>query len=186
MMKKSLRLLGKIDAAINSLERWSLIGGIFGMTLVSIANVIMRNIFGQSLTYADELNQAFIVLVTFIGIGYAARAGRHIRMTAFYDQLPDAARRWLMVFIASSTAVMLALLCIYSVNYVMHMKSIGSVTPSLEIPLYLVYLVVPAGLGLGAVQYLLTTIRNITADTTYLSWSKRDEYEKPSAEEVAP
>lgn len=179
-------MLGSIDRAITALERWLLIAGILGMTIVSIANVIMRNGFGRSLTFADELNQALIVLVTFIGIGYAARAGRHIRMTAFYDQLPDQARRWLMAAIALTTAIALGMLSLYAVDYVLHMCNTGSVTPSLEIPLYIIYLVVPTGLGLGALQYLLTAVRNVTADTTYLSWSKRDEYEKPSAEEIAP
>jgi hypothetical protein len=57
----------------------------------SVGNVIGRFVFGRSLYFAEEVNQFLIILITFAGIGYAARNGRHIRMSAFYDMLPPRA-----------------------------------------------------------------------------------------------
>lgn len=178
MTGKSLRILRGIDNFIALIERIALAAGVLGMAIVSIANVIMRNIFGASLVFANELNQAFIVLVTFAGIGYAARLGRHIRMTALFDAFGRLGRKLVMIAIALLTAALLITLAWYSFQYVQHVERMNSVTPALQIPLYLIYSVVPAGLLLGAIQYLLAAIRNVMEHDVYVSFRHTDEYEE--------
>lgn len=177
MMKYLVRILRGLDDGVAWVEAFALAVGILGMTLVSVANVFMRNVLGESLTFADEINQMLIILVTFLGVGYAARAGRHIRMTAIYDQFPATVRRIMMTVIAFTTSALLAMLTGYSLDYVMHVHDSNSVTPSLQIPLYLIYTVVPVGLALGALQYFLTGVRNIVSTDVYVSFSLKDEYE---------
>ncbi|MDX1541363.1 MAG: TRAP transporter small permease subunit, partial [Geminicoccaceae bacterium] len=77
-----MRVLAAIDRGIASFEAVVLALGIILMAANSIANVIGRFVFAQSIYFSEELNQFLIVLVTFVGIGYAARKGRHIRMSA--------------------------------------------------------------------------------------------------------
>lgn len=172
-----IRLLRGVDAVVSFFESWTLSFGILLMALVSIANVFARDVIGHSLTFAEEIDQILIVLVTFIGVGYAARLGRHIRMTALYDQLPATWQRWLMVVVNALTGGMLAALAWYAVLYVLQTRSVGSVTPALQIPLYLVYASAPVGLALGALQFLMTAVRNIIADEPYVSFLQPDRQE---------
>jgi C4-dicarboxylate transporter, DctQ subunit len=44
-------------------------------------------------SFSEELNSILIILITFAGISYAARHGRHIRMSAIYDALPPKGRK---------------------------------------------------------------------------------------------
>lgn len=178
MTGRLVRILQASDNGIAAVERTLLAIGVLGMTVVSVGNVLMRNVLGTSLVFADELNQILIILITFIGIGYAARQGRHIRMTALYDELGRLPRKLLMVTIALLTAALLLTLAWYSLQYVMHVERTNAVTPALRIPVYLSYAVAPIGLVLGAVQYLLAAIRNLVERDVYVSFAHTDGYEE--------
>lgn len=173
-----VRLFRLLDDGIDRVERWILGGGILAMSALSIANVFARNLLGNSLTFVDEINQILIILITFLGVGYAARQGRHIRMTALYDQLPAAGRKALMVLIAASTAALLFALSWYALDYVLQTRAVGSVSAALRIPLYLIYAVVPLGLALGGVQYLLAALRNLLSPGVYVSFRREDRYDE--------
>jgi len=168
-----------LDRGIVWFEAAVLSGGVLAMAAVSIANVVGRELLGNSLAFADELNQAVMVLITFIGIGFGVRRARHIRMSALYDQLSGRARKILVVVISLATAMLLLALAWFAVQYALHVWQSGSVTPALRIPLYTIYLWVPVGFTLGAIQYLLAVWRNLTDDDTWLSFTERDEYEAP-------
>lgn len=184
MLKKTVRILIGLDNGIAWAEKFTLGFGVLGMTVVSIANVFMRNVLDQSITFADELNQALIILVTFAGIGYAARQGRHIRMTAIYDQLSRLPRKLMMLLITASTAALLFALAWFSLDYALQTRMTGSVTPSLQIPLWIIYAVAPFGLTIGAVQYVLTFVRNLIEHDVYVSFTHPDEYDDVPAQEI--
>jgi TRAP-type C4-dicarboxylate transport system permease small subunit len=147
---------------------------IAGLTL---ANVASRSLWGSSVAATEELSRFLIIVVTFAGLSYAASQGRHIRMTAFYDQLGRRPRKVLMVIITVSTAALLFLMSGYAVEYVLVMRRLGSVSPVLQVPLYLVYVAAPAGLALAGVQYALAALRNLRSPGVYLAFDVEDAYQ---------
>lgn len=183
MTSRLVRILQASDNGIAAVERTLLSIGVLGMTGVSVGNVLMRNLFGASLVFADEVNQILIILITFTGIGFAARQGRHIRMTALYDQFGRRLRKLLMITIALLTAALLFTLSWYSLQYVLHVEQTNAVTPALRIPIYLSYAVAPIGLLLGAVQYLLAATRNLLEREVYISFAHTDGYEEETEAE---
>lgn len=183
MTSRLVRILRAGDNGIAAIERALLAVGVLGMTGVSVGNVLMRNLFDASLVFADEINQILIILITFAGIGYAARQGRHIRMTALYDQFGRRARKLLMVTITLLTAALLFVLAWYSLQYVVHVERTNAVTPALRIPVYLSYAVAPIGLVLGGLQYLLAAARNLLERDVYISFAHTDGYEEETEAE---
>lgn len=171
------RMIGGLDGVIARLEAVILAYGVLLMFLNTFGNVIGRYVFGQSLYFTEELNQFLIVLVTFVGLGYATRRGRHIRMSAFYDTLGDRARKGLMIVICLSTAAVMAWLAWVAWTYVVSVANTGRVTPALRVPLYLTYLWVPLGFAITAIQYLLTVLRNLRDEGVWVSWEQIDGYE---------
>ena len=180
------RALNLVDGWIARFEALVLAYGIILMAVNSIANVVGRFALGQSIYFSEELNQFLIVLVTFVGLGYAARKGRHIRMSAIYDQLTDSQRKILMIFIAALTSLVMFVLAWYSYRYVADVASQGRVTPSLQIPLYWTYIWVPIGFAITGIQYLLTVVRNLREDEVYLSYEQVDSYEEVDHSPVGP
>jgi len=175
--------LGLLDKGIARLEAVMLAFGVLAMAANTVANVVGRFAFGRSLYFAEEVNQALIVLITFAGISYAARHGRHIRMSALFDMLPIRPRRWAMVAISALTGVLLLMLAWYAWGYVSTQASRGRVLPALRIPQWWILVWVPAGLFLTGVQYLLTALKNLTDPGIWLSTATRDGYDLSKDEE---
>ncbi|WP_372866984.1 TRAP transporter small permease [Pseudomonas sp.] len=166
------RLLGKVEGTVVGLA-------ILALAVFAFANVFGRFVFSESIYFVEELNEFLMVLITFFGLGYVTRNGRHIRMTAIYDQLPAVARKVLMIVIALVTAGIMFALAYFAFEYVAKTASRGRLTPALKVPLYLSYVPVVLGFVITGLQYLLTAWRNLDfADPeVYVSYSKRDEYE---------
>ncbi|SLN65675.1 2,3-diketo-L-gulonate TRAP transporter small permease protein YiaM [Roseovarius albus] len=173
--------LGKIDAGVGRIEVLILGSGIILMAINTIANVFGRYVFNQSIYFSEELNEFLIVIVTFMGLGYATRKGIHIRMSAIYDALPTKVRKAFMIVIAATTSVMMAILAWYALEYVQKVASRGRITPALQLPLYLTYVWVVVGLALTSFQYALTALRNLNfaEEEIYVSYLEIDSYEDP-------
>lgn len=176
--------IGRVSAIVERIEEWLLAGAILLMALLTIANVVARTAFGTSLAFAEELSQFAIICVTFIGLSYSTSRGRHIRMTALYDQLGVRWRKRLMILITGSTAVLMLLLTWYALRYLSTVYQLGSVSPVLQVPLYLAYLAAPLGFVLTAIQYALALVRNLREDDVYLSDRKKDEYDPSPADGI--
>lgn len=161
--------LDAIDRIIARLEEVIMAIGVILMAINTITNVISRFFFNHSIIFAEELNSIFILLVTFAGIGYAARHGRHIRMSAIYDALPDKTRKLLMTLMTLVTAIFMLFLAWYSVQYILNLYSKGRVYPALGIPVYISYLWVPVGFLVTGIQYFLTFVKNLREKPIYLS-----------------
>ncbi|SCY93215.1 TRAP transporter small permease [Paracoccus tibetensis] len=168
--------LGFVDRGIARLEAVILALGVLAMAVNTVANVVGRFVFGRSLYFAEEVNAALIVLITFAGISYAARHGRHIRMSAILDMLPVGPRKLAMIAISALTAALLFLLSWYALDYVMTQASRGRVLPALRIPQWWTLVWVPVGLFLTALQYALTALHNATHPGVWLSTGVKDGY----------
>lgn len=159
---------------IQRIEGVLLATSMMAIAVITIVNVFARNLLDRNLAAAEELNEFLIVLVCFVGLGYAASQGRHIRMTALYDQLGRRGRKVVMVLVSATTAALLAVLAWHAWSYA---TGVDRVSPVLGVPLRYVFLVAPLGLTLGAVQYLLTLWRNLTSEDVYISYDFVDRYE---------
>lgn len=168
--------LGVIDVAISKFEAVILALGVILMAVNTCTNVIFRFVLGEGLFFSGEINRILIIMITFAGIGYAARHGRHIRMSAIYDILPTTPRRVLMIVIALFTSAVMFFLCYYSVGYIADLYSRGRILPALGFPIWIIYVWVPIGFAVTGTQYLLTAIKNMTSTDIYLSTGVVDGY----------
>ena len=175
-------ILGVIDIAISRIEAVMLAVGVLLMAANTIANVLGRFVFQSSIFFSEELNRILIILITFAGISYAARQGRHIRMSAIYDAMPAALRKTMMVGIALITSVCMFLLAWYAIAYIGTQAGRGRVLPALQIPVWWTLVWVPVGFFMTGMQYLLTAIRNMTGKDIYLSTSVLEGYEEDELE----
>ncbi|WP_163578075.1 TRAP transporter small permease [Halomonas faecis] len=174
--------LGTIDTFISKLESVILAMGVLLMATNTIANVVGRFVFGSSIFFSGEINRILIIMITFAGIGYAARHGRHIRMSAIYDALPVGGRKALMIVISLFTSLVMFFLLYYSIVYIVDLYSKGRVLPALGLPIWIIYVWVPLGFLITGIQYLLTAIKNLTSRDVYLSTGVLDGYKDTETE----
>lgn len=175
-------VLGMADVGIARLEAVLLAAGVLLMAANTISNVVGRYVFQSSIFFSEELNRILIILITYAGISYAARQGRHIRMSAIYDALPGRVRKLLMIVITLVTAAFMFGLCWYSFQYILTQAGRGRVLPSLQIPVWIPLIIVPIGFFMTGAQYLLTAIKNIISKDIYLSTAVLEGYEEDEME----
>lgn len=168
--------LGVVDEAICKLESFLLAAGVLLMALNTCVNVVARFGFGEGLFFSGEINRILIVLITFAGIGYAARYGRHIRMSAVYDALPLKGRKILMTIIALFTSVVMFVLAYFAWQYIVSVYERGRILPALGFEIWWIYIWVPLGFVITGIQYALTMYKNLTSKDVYLSAGVLDGY----------
>lgn len=163
---------------INKFEAFLLVVSVLLMATNNIANVIGRVVFQESLFFTEELNSILIVLITFAGTSYAGRHARHIKMTVLFDLLSPLYKKITLIIISLLTAVVMWMMCYFSIEYINWIAPKGKVLPATQIPVYLTYIWVPISLFLTGLEYLLTATKNITHHELYLSSSiKGDIYD---------
>ena len=179
-----VRVIIRIGNVLQRVEEVLLSVAILLMAGLTILNVGCRSMLGFSLAFTEEVSQFCIIIVCFVGLSYAASKGRHIRMTAIYDQLSPSIRKTFMVAISASTALILLVMSWYAVQYVVTVYELGGIYPTLRVPFYVVYAIAPVGLFLAGMQYALTAVRNLTSRKIFLSFDMEDVYEQPMTKEI--
>ncbi|GGE65673.1 hypothetical protein GCM10011533_17540 [Streptosporangium jomthongense] len=174
--------LGTVDGWIAKAEAVILAAGVILMAINTCVNVVARFVFGEGLFFSGEINRILIILVTFAGIGYAARYGRHIRMSAVYDALPPKGRKVLMIIIALFTSAVMFFLCYHSYGYIETLYSRGRILPALGFEIWWIYIWAPVGFAVTGIQYFLTAIKNLTSEDVYLSTGVIDGYADSESE----
>ncbi|GAB2789428.1 hypothetical protein GCM10027040_14580 [Halomonas shantousis] len=178
-----VRILGALDRGLGVIERVIVAGGILVMAALMSAHVVGNILFSQGIAGTYEVTEMLIVIVTFVGVGYAARNARHISMSAIYDQLSGRLRKALLIVISVGTAVVMFYFAYKSAEYVSVLQGRGRTSASLHVPLWTVYLALPIGFTLAGIQYLLTTARNLLSDDIYRSFNEKETYSEVPAED---
>lgn len=170
------KLFKHIGTAVDYFEVSVLSIGVFLLAALLIANVIARNFF-RSIYYAEEVSMILVIFITFVGVSYAVRKARHIRMGAIFDAMNPKVQKVMLIFIALYSAAVMFLMAYYSYEYVVTARMTMQVTPSLRIPYWMTVVIVVVGFTSAGIQYIRTIIKNILEKDVWLSPEQQSEYE---------
>ncbi|RJS91215.1 TRAP transporter small permease [Salinisphaera sp. Q1T1-3] len=171
-----LRVLDFIDRALGWCERIIVAGSVLLMAALMSGHVVGNLLFGTGIPGTYEITEMLIVVMTFVGVGYAARCARHISMSAIYDQLSGRPRKALLILISVGTGALMFYFAYKAAQYDIQIHDRGRVSSSVHVPLWLVYLALPIGFTLAGVQYLLTVVRNLVSPGVWRSFREEEEY----------
>ncbi|SFM37591.1 TRAP transporter small permease [Salibacterium qingdaonense] len=178
MMRDILKMM---DKALTRIEESILSLSILTITVMTAGNAVSRNFFGQSWSFASEISELALYTATFMGISYAARKGRHITMSALFDNVPFLFRKTLAVLIPFVTAVVLFIMDYFSYEYVQ--STSGRVTSALRLPYYWMNIWAPIGFLLGGIQFLRNFWVNVRNRDVYLAEERKDYQSGDEAEQ---
>ncbi|TVR68493.1 MAG: TRAP transporter small permease [Spirochaetaceae bacterium] len=175
------RISGYFSAALDFFEVTILSLGVFSLAALLIANVVARNFF-RSIYWAEEMSSILVLFITFVGVSYAVRKARHIRMGAIFDALPPRAQKVMIMIISIYGAVIMFYMANVSWDYVMRARATQQVTPALRIPFWITLLIIVIGFFSSGLQYVRTIIKNIVEKDVWLSPEQQSEYEPEGTE----
>jgi TRAP-type C4-dicarboxylate transport system permease small subunit len=84
--------------------RWSLIAAVALMFVCIAVQVVMRYVFGNALSWSEELALLMFSWAALGGLALGVHEGFHVRLTLILDPLPAGARAWAVRAIELLTA----------------------------------------------------------------------------------
>jgi TRAP-type C4-dicarboxylate transport system permease small subunit len=117
------------------------------MALLVIAQVILRYVFNDPLTWSEEMSRIVFIYLAFIGIGAAYGRRRHMFIDVIVNALPAGAKRAVRFGVVGVASAFLLAVILITFRSIAELYRVEIATPALEYPMALVYLVIPVGLS---------------------------------------
>lgn len=155
MIKKTFNILDKY------FEPSIIVTFTFGLFIFIFAEIVLRP-FNISIAWSGEGARYLFVWVIYLGISYAIRDGRHIRVLALVKLFPKEVQQILeiisnLIFFAYQGVVLF-----YAVKITEKSYRLGQIAPSLEIPLAVLYFCLVISAFLALIRLSATLKNNFT------------------------
>lgn len=136
---------------------------IIAISVIMNVNVVMRYVFNSSWTPTEEVCLILVVLITFIGSAHATRIGMHLFASLIFDipTVPVRFKKFLAVVISVVCTVLCLVLAYQAVFFVQQNYVSNRTTPSLGIPFYTFYAVLPVSFLLMAWHNARIVLMNV-------------------------
>jgi TRAP-type C4-dicarboxylate transport system permease small subunit len=125
------------------------------MTAVIGIGVFYRYVLNNAIAWAEEFSRYCMIWFAMLGAGLALMRDEHVGVSAFINLLPEKLQRWIRQLGRSVVIVFLGITFIYSVKHLFSLQ--GQLSSALEMPMYVPYLSISAGMFL----MLLVALRQL-------------------------
>lgn len=151
-----------IGKSLDKIARWLVQITVAVMTVTVTMQVIWRYFLKNPLMWAEELARYGLVWMTFIGAAVALRSGELACVDLLITKLPKQWKKAVTYIVIVLNTILLAFLLYFSIEMIGLPSVTNQVSPALRIPMNLVYLGVPLGMGLVLLQSLLLLLNTVT------------------------
>jgi len=121
------------------------------MFLATFANVVARYLFNSPIQWAEEFSRYAFIWVVFLGAVVCTKHKRHIVIDSLVKALPRHLQRWVNL---AADLLTLALMVIITWYGWILTRGATQITATLNVPQYVIYIVVPASGVLGFLHSL--------------------------------
>lgn len=140
--------MGKIIVGMNKVIHAVLIL-LMVILVVSVFCQITFRFFGMALTWTEEVSRYSMIWMTFLGAAYAVSTKAHIGMELVVDRMQGVAKK-LMIAVAALVSGTFFMMMVVK-GYELSMRVMEQTSAVLQIPMGIVYLVIPIS---GAVLFV--------------------------------
>ena len=142
----------RIDRVIEWLENILCAGTLTAIVCICGAQVILRYVFGSSIFWADEVNQALVVAMGVFGCARAVRFKEHTELTLVEKRIPSKKARIVYRFVINMIALaVLIMLFVTTLQHTLNSTVLKSVV--LRVPCMYYYMSMPIGLGFTLYEF---------------------------------
>jgi len=174
------QLNGKIWKMFDKLSEFSL--RFSAILLLGIILAIWYQVFARishiSTKGIVELGGYLLIWVAFFGIAYGLRKGRHIRVDIIYERMSEKVQT-LFLIIGNLICVVFSLIVTWEgIKLIRMFYEIGEESLILHLPIYIVYIALPIGMILFAVESIREIISAIKERKVVIPMSLEEEVEE--------
>lgn len=154
MTEKAISVFDRLDAAGRFVENVLLVGLLSGMMLLSVAQIIAREIFETGFFWSGELVKIMVLWLAMVGAVAACRENRHIRIDALSHLLSDRAVAVVRLLVDTFAAGVCAIVAWHAWRYV-QLEMEWQDTVLIDTPAWIVHVIVPIAFALLSYRFLI-------------------------------
>lgn len=143
-----------ISKTISIINQFIAAFGISAGVALAFGNVVVRYVFDGSLTWASELTTYLFLWSTFFGAAYCFKKDAHINIDILLQKIKPKTAKSLMILSHIITAIFLAAVAYYGYEYLLLVNELEETSVDLEIPMWIVYLVIPISFLFGTYRVI--------------------------------
>ena len=171
-------MLNKIDKVLTHVEN-AITGSLFIASLLVLGwNIIMRKVFHNASTWAEEAIRYAIIWVTFVGSSQCAKSGNHVGIDILVEALPKGCRKYVYAF----SSLLACGFCVFCAWYGWSLTDMvitnNRVSAAMEMPMWILYISIPIGFGLTAQLANVLLLRGGLRDIDAVLFAGHDADEK--------
>ena len=157
-------LLGRTDRAVKIIYFLSRLAGyiatgVLGLLMVlTVANVILRDLFNNPIRGTPELSEFMMVLVIFLALGWCAVTRKHVRVELIVDRFP---RRIQIILESITLLITLGIFVIITWRSILESMAVYDTTSLLRLPHAPFYWIMTFGLAIFCLSITVLLIENI-------------------------
>ncbi|MEZ2719873.1 TRAP transporter small permease [Paenalcaligenes hominis] len=114
-----LSALNRIDLFISHIEKALLVFFGLALTVIMIAQVILRYFFSSPIFWAEEISVQFLIFITAFGISFITQQKQHISIDFLLSQITNEKKRFAENTTGILFLILMAGLCFYSWEWVL-------------------------------------------------------------------
>ena len=127
--------------------------------LLIFVQVITRYVFFYSLPWSEELSRYMFIWFVYLSLSVTIRENLSIRID-FLDQILKGKAKDILNLVVDILGFCILVVFVYS-SYKLFLMGFKSKTPAMRIPFYVIYLIMPIGYGLSALEMLIRIVTKI-------------------------
>lgn len=128
-------------------------------TVLMLAEVIMRRIFGNSIIWSEELVRYLFIWFIFVGSAACIPLHQHVTVDLLVQVLPAKISRWVECFTTILWTILSGYVTCLTAQYTWSLFQLGNLSTALHVPMWIVNLALPVGFGLMTVRLLILLYR---------------------------
>lgn len=151
---------------------------VFSVMVTVIFVQVIARMLDNSLSWSEELGRYCFIWLVYLGISYGVKKQRHISVDVLLVILKGRARI-ILNLLANIIFLVFSLVVVrYGSDIALQLLSFGQKSPALHIPMGLVYMASPIGMGLAAIRLIQNIIRQVKALMGKIDFEKEAELER--------
>ena len=145
--------LARINRFVSRLEDSLLVGLVAGLLLVAVTQIILRNVFGAGLLWADPAMRIAVLWIAMVGGMVACREGGHIKINLF-DMYVQGRSKKVLACLAHLGATLTCAALAYASWLFVSYERIDGMTTFLNLPAWWFESILPVGFGVMTLRFL--------------------------------
>lgn len=154
MVEKAASLFERLDAAGRFVENLLLVGLLGGMMLLSVAQIVAREVFETGFFWSGELIKIMVLWLAMVGAVAACREDRHIRVDAISHLLSERAIGMVRLLVDTFAAGVCAVIAWHAWRYI-QLEMEWEDTVLIDTPAWIIHLIMPVAFALLSYRFLV-------------------------------